>query len=214
MGDTIDYVNMSLALHYSRLDISRGDFERIEVLKEMNRVLKKGGRAILNLVYSVDFRKEEQFLENLGKMGFRIVDEYCGEVNVGEHYSSKIMTLEKIEDSEAIEGLVGGMNKQDLDGFKFEKIKSGKGLKDSRKIITEFVMNGKTYKIDFNKSDAEIFNEEKSIEEEGRKMMENCSIEEISKEEIVKRGFVRFYGGKRFLLFKKLQSGNGAVVIR
>lgn len=211
---SIDYVNMSLALHYSRLNLRDGDYERIEVIKEMNRVLKIGGRGVLNLVYSVDLKNEEQFRSNLNRMGFSVIEEYSGEITNGENYNSRVFVLEKNKDSDDVDELVSDLGKEKLSGYAFEKNKKGKRLKDSRKIITSFKLNDKVFDINFNQVDLEILKEEKEIEEEGQSLIGEAKIEDIKEEDLVKRNFVRFYNGSRYILFKKLRSGNGAVVIR
>src|SRR3989344_1908191 len=44
---SVDYANLSLALHYTRLVPSRNEYERLKVLVEMNRVLKEGGTGVI-----------------------------------------------------------------------------------------------------------------------------------------------------------------------
>ncbi len=211
---TMDYVTMSLSWHYTNFVPSKERYERIEVLKEMNRVLKEGGRGVLNLIYSFDFKNEEQFAAVADSLGFRIVSEYSGEVEAGSQYASRVITLEKVRDCEGtIDDTIEQIGPDNLNGVKFTK--NDKRLRDSRKILTEFEIGGKVLHVDFNKKDKEVFEEEAAITALGERLRDqNKNIRSIPRDQIIENGFVRISTGKRYILFKKLEKGRGVVIIK
>ena len=61
-GETFDYVNFSLAFHEtSRVSARREEYDRVQTLAEISRVLKKGGRAVINMIYSKDIADKKEF---------------------------------------------------------------------------------------------------------------------------------------------------------
>jgi len=184
------------------------------VLTEANRVLKPGGRVILNNIYSLRLRNEAMFEDIMELIGFRVIKEYTGEVDTGKDYRSQLVTLEKRHDIDTdIQTIMDTIGKENFDGLRFSKIKSS--LKDSRKIIRQFILNGQEIPIKFNPEDQAVLEEEESILAEGNETkVQFGSIESIPREEIVNRGFIRIRPAKNYLLFKKLEKGNGVVTVR
>src|SRR5258708_10803152 len=136
-NESFDYANLSLALHYTKFIPSQQEYERLQVLQEMNRVLKTGGKAVINLMYNLDLKDPQKFHNVAEALGFRVVEEYSGEVVVGQQYKSRIVTLEKqrnIDDS--LETIAENIGKENYDGLKTQK--TDKSIKDSRKIIRGF----------------------------------------------------------------------------
>lgn len=231
-NDSLDFVNLSLALHYAKFLPSRGEFERLAVFAEMNRVLKVGGKAVINLMYSLDIKDMEKFNEVISILGFKMVQEYSGEVAVEQRYKSRLITLEKereIKEWNSPEGdledslgkIAEAIGKDRFDGLKFREQKER--IKDSKRIIKEFYVNGTKFPVNFNPEDQLVLKEEEEILREGTRLKnEFNSIAEIPAEEIIKNGFVRFCVSRRanshstrnYVLFKRLRSGNGAVVIK
>ncbi len=211
---SVDYANFALALHYTQFIPSRNNYERLEALLELNRVLKVGGKAVLNMIYSIDFKDENKLRNSLEKIGLVIKDEYSGEVQVGQNYKSKVFTLEKTEHRNgSLEEVAGLIGKNDLDGLKF--INNNSGVKDTRKIIEGFELGGKRFKIDFNKDDMEVLAEEQEITRQGEGLKARYgSIQEISKEDIINNDFTRILIKDKYILFKKLKLGRGVVVIK
>ena len=65
-GETFDYVNFSLAFHEtSRVSARREEYDRVQTLAEISRVLKKGGRAVINMIYSKDIADKKEFKNSL-----------------------------------------------------------------------------------------------------------------------------------------------------
>lgn len=212
---SFDYVNLALGLHYTRLLPSKEIYERLEVLTELNRVLKKGGKAVLSFIYSLDVKNERQFEEIVEAFGFHVVPEYTGETTSGENYKTKIVTLEKKSDIvDSIEEIVDILLEGDLDGVKFAK--SDRRLKDSRRTINHFDLNGKRIDIRFNDMDFKAYKEERELTDlaEQMKIRAGGEIKYIPTEEIIRNGFTRFYNGKRYILYKKLSVAPGSVVLR
>ncbi|MEK7088656.1 MAG: SNF2-related protein, partial [Patescibacteria group bacterium] len=211
---TFEYANLSLALHYSRFIPSRGEYERLAVLSEMNRVMKKGGRAVINLIYSLQLKDQEKFKAIAGKVGFSVIDNYTGEISSGFNYKSHCIVLEKVDNIDNNPtNLVEQIGKENLDGLKLQW--SGiSSLKNSKHIINEFVMNNQKIPITFNKEDQKIFDEEKSIIKEGEKLIEEYgSIKAIPKNKII-GGFLKIFYGGRYRLLKKSEIIDDFVNIR
>jgi len=212
---SVDYAAMTLAWHYTSFVPSQGKIERVEALKELHTVLKPGGRAILNLMYSLDIRKPEQLKPALERMGFSVVEEYSGDIAETNRYASKIITVEKVrENEETSEEIVNALIAADLvDGLKFRQNK--KGLRNSRGMLTSFVLNGQKREVLLNEADQAIHEEEQDILERGEILKElYTEIRDIPPEEIVREGFSRVFNGKRYVLFSKLAKGPGVVVIK
>jgi hypothetical protein len=181
----------------------------------MNRVLKPGGRAVINLVYNLEFRDFERFKETVAELGFRVDDAYSGEVEAGDRYRSQLVVLEKVADVEKTtpEELSDKIGKVKRDGLKFGKTK--KKLKDSRLIVTEFNIGEHQMRINFNEDDKEVYEEEQSLLVQGGVLKDRYgSIEEIPAQEIIDNNFVRIRVGQKYLLFKKLIKGSGVVIVR
>ena len=214
-ADSVDYAAMTLAWHYTNFVPGQGKIERVQVLKEIHGVLKPGGRAILNLMYSLDIRKPENLKPALERMGFKVVDEYSGEISERDKYASKIVTIEKVrENTETPEQITAGLVEADLvDGLKFRQ--NDRGLRNSRGILTSFVLNGKKREIPLNEHDKAIYEEERALLDRGEKLKDRYDdIQGIPREEVVRGGFSRVFNGKRYVLFSKLSKGPGVVVIK
>ncbi len=214
--ESFDYVNMSLALHYTSFVPSREKLERLKVLMEINRVTKIGGRVVLNGIYSLDFKDFEQTKLAFEELGFFIVDEYSGDANCGNSYSSKVITLEKVWGTApgvSVEEMSEQLGKDKREGLKFKK--TDKSLKDSRRVITDVVLKDELLKIDLNKSDGDILIEEQIIIAEGEGLRKKYKeVSAIPVDELISNGFVRILAGKKYILFKKLQSGMGVVIVK
>lgn len=229
--NSMDFVNLSLALHYSRFVPSRGEYERLAVLAEMNRTLKMGGKAVVNLLYNLDIKDLDKFNEIVYVLGFRIMNRYSGEVTVGERFRSRVITLEKVGEvdwlneeetwKESLGKLAELIGKDLFDGLKLPEQR--RKLKDSKRIIKDFVINGETFDVGFNSLDYQVLEEEEEILEEAESLKKQYySIEEIPADEIISHGFVRFcisrkvnsHSLRKYVLFKKLRKGEGAIVVR
>lgn len=211
---SIDYANFALALHYTQLIPSRNNYERLEALLELNKVLKVGGKAVINMIYSIDFKDENKFQTILEDVGFKIIDEYTGTVNKGRNYKSKVFTLEKLDHYSGSSGnAVEDIGRDNLEGLKFLDNKSS--LKDSRKIIDEFELNGNPLKIELNEADHEVLEEEQEILQAGEELKARFGgIDRINKDDVIVNGFTRILIRDKYILFKKLKKGTGVVVIK
>lgn len=214
-ADSVDYAAMTLAWHYTNFVPSQGKIERVQALKELHTVLKPGGRAILNLMYSLDIRKPEQLKPALERMGFVVVEEYSGDIAEADRYASKIVTIEKIrENKEVPQEIVDALVAADLvDGLKFRQNK--RGLRNSRGVLTSFVLNGKKHEIPLNEDDKAVHEEERILLDRGEQLKDQYEeIRLIPPQEVTRSGFSRVFNGKRYVLFSKLKTGPGVVVIK
>lgn len=215
--NSFDYANLSLALHYTRFLPGKGDYERLEVLREMNRILKIGGTAVINLMFNLEFRDMEKFEEIAQVLGFQMLGEYSGQIIVEDRYQSRLVTLEKTEDAKSLEEILknftDGSKDETLKGLKFQKTDTK--LKDSRRIIKEFEIKGRNLKVNFNRMDKKVLEEEEQIISEGEALKRQYrDIGKIPREKVLEGKFVRILIGKQYRLFKKLKKGNGVVVIK
>ncbi|QQG44654.1 MAG: methyltransferase domain-containing protein [Candidatus Roizmanbacteria bacterium] len=211
---SIDYANLSLALHYSRFVPSKGEYERLKVLAEMNRVLKIGGKTVLNLMYNADLKSFEKFKTIVEALGFKIDEEYTDNVIVGTQYQSRIITLEKIQDIDPdINVVISNIDKEAYDGLKMPK--GSCGLKNPRKIVRAFVVNGVNHPVKFNDSDQAVLEEETTIMTEGEQLRNMYGgVKYIPRDDIIQNGYARVLIANKYVLFKKLQNNNGVVIIR
>lgn len=212
---TIDYANLSLALHYTKFSIREGNYERIEVFKELNRVLVNEGVAVINLMHNLDLKDREAFGVAIEKVGFKVLEEHSGEVSSANNFRSRVLALQKVSNCpQDTASLVQSIGSQLLNGFKLKK--TSVKLKDSRKIATTFILNGKR-KIEtrLNLNDKKVLDEEQAtLHQMSQLKRQYGSIQDIPKEEVYRSGLARIFTGKTYVLFKRLNSADGAVIGR
>lgn len=226
--NSIDFANLALAIHYTKLVPTQEIFERIEAFAEASRVLKVGGTLILNNIYSWSFRDQEKFKRLSEALGFKVREEYVGKAQSELNYQSNILVLEKVEHvtPEHSEGtkyfdklgeFILNLSNEEVNAAKplpKAQIPTVR-LRDTRRIIGQFTLNDSVYPIVFNPEDQHVLQEEQSVVSQAEELKSRYgSIEDIPREEIITNNFVRFYNGRRFVLFKKLTQDNGAVVVR
>jgi SWI/SNF-related matrix-associated actin-dependent regulator 1 of chromatin subfamily A len=211
---SVDYANISLALHYSEFKPRRREYQQLEILSEMNRVLKVGGRGTINLLYSQQFKDTDMFKKVVEGTGFRLVPEYTGIASAPPYFQSYCVVLEKVADAEVdIDKLVAQIGKENLDGFKLKD--TSVSLKNSRRTVSEFSINDQNVPVSFNTEDRGLLQEERSILNEGESLQKRYgSIREIPKEEIINRNFLKIYNGKNYRLLKKSEKIGGFVDVR
>jgi ubiquinone/menaquinone biosynthesis C-methylase UbiE len=211
---SVDYVNLSLGLHYTSFVPSKGRYERLGVFTELNRVLKTGGRGVIDMIYSLEFATDADFEAAMSKLGFRVVQEYTGVVEDEGRFRSQVITLEKNKTCEASpRELASEIGPQGIKAIKFKKTKAS--LRDSRKIATTMTLGQSALNVSFNTADKEALLEEQEVlgEMDGLKKQFG-RINQIPRDEIISRGLSRIFNGRRYVLFKRLQKGSGAVVVR
>ncbi|MDO8591529.1 MAG: SNF2-related protein [bacterium] len=212
---TIDYANLSLALHYTKFSIREGNYERIEVFKELNRVLVNEGVAVINLMHNLDLKNEETFAKAIERVGFKVVESHSGEVSSANNFRTRLITLQKVSNCPThMPTLVQSIGGQLLQGFKFDK--TDVKLRDSRKIVTSFILSEKKkLKARFNQTDQRVLEEEQATIKSMKQLKSLYgSVENIPKEKVIRRGLARAFTGKTYVLFKSLDSGDGAVITR
>ncbi len=212
---SIDYANMSLVLHYSKWVPSRGEYERLAWFQELNRVLKTGGRVVIPMIYSMDLRDDKAFTRVLSNMGFQLVEQFSGPVEAGEHYKGRVLTLEKVEDCpQDLAELVTTLGETVVQDLRL--VAKDVSVRDPRKIVDFYnIKDQQLLQTEFNTTDQAVHTEEETILREMRNLRDRYQrIEDIPVEAIVQRGYSRIYNGKGYVLFKRLTTGDGAVVFR
>ena len=214
--ESFEFASMSMSFHYTNFAPAQGKWERLQVLTEMNRVLKPEGKVVLNMMYSVEFKNFEKFKEVVSKLGFKVVEEHSGTARSGEAYTSQVITLEKVRSLDsniAIEQLAQELTKAERDGLKFTKT-DGR-VKNSRRIVSGFELNGIDHKVMFNSEDELVRQEEKELLEQGEDLKKRFGkIEGIPASMIIENKFVRIRIGEKYVLFKKLEKGSGVVIVK
>ncbi|MFA5994359.1 MAG: helicase-related protein, partial [Parcubacteria group bacterium] len=213
---SMDFVTFNLAIQESSIAITKKDYEGVKIFYELNHVLKIGGRASIIFDYSLDYKNKAGFFENLQKFGFAVVEEESGELSAGKNYQAKTLTLKKEKELTVdFDELVADMGAEKIKWFKFGENKvSQSSLRDTRKIISGFKLNGREYEIDLNEGDRAVLAEEQEIITQAEQLKAGRRIEEIPKAAIIQNGFCRYWNGSHYVLFKKLKTDNGAVIIK
>ncbi len=211
----VDFANLSMALHYTSYLPSKQNFERVQLLQELNRVLKNGGQGVVLNIYSWGLRNPDTFNAAVEKMGFKIVEDYTGRAQAGHNFDAGLITLEKTADcTQNTKELMETFGTEGRNAFK--SARRNVSLRDSRKFVTEFVINGtRQIKSVFNSKDQEIYDEEQALlsEMDGVKA-DFGGINQIPVEVLRERGLTRFFTGKNYVLFKRLTSSAGVVITR
>lgn len=211
---SVDYVNCAMAFQDSSFAPSRGMFERVNVLREMNRVLKVGGRAVISMIYSMRMADMEKFKVCAAEIGFKIVDDFSGLATHGENFESQVITLEKFADCEKKpEQVVESVGAENIVGLKFAQAENKK-LKKPRKVMRGFYMNNKLRMIDLNDADLSVVREEEEAERHVQSLCKQYgSVKNIPADEVVKNKYVRVFVYGKYHLFKRLTSAPGVLVL-
>jgi ubiquinone/menaquinone biosynthesis C-methylase UbiE len=99
--ESVDYLNLSFALHYTAYNPSQEEWERLEVFREMARVLKVGGVATINLVHSRPLKHRGAFEQVMGELGLKVRRDWSGQVSSSgprgrDSFISELVVLEKV----------------------------------------------------------------------------------------------------------------------
>lgn len=210
---SVDYVNLSLALHYTKFVPSKNNYERLKVLQEVNRVLVTGGRATISMIYSLSLDDTQAFQDAIGKLGLKVVQAYSGDASAGKNFQSQVITLEKVADcSRDTQKLAKSIGLKGLHAFKFKQ--TARSLRNSLKIIQAFSLGDRMLNVELNSDDRAVLAEEERVMNEMENLKQTYgSIEDIPKTDIYQHGLARVFNGKRYVLFKRLTTDKGAVAI-
>jgi ubiquinone/menaquinone biosynthesis C-methylase UbiE len=212
---SVDYVNLSLGLHYTSYSPRRGNYERIKVLQEVNRVLPVGGQGVVSMIYSMDLPEDSDFRDAMNKLGFMVVSSYSGEVTHGKNFRTQLITLKKVRDCDLdTRTIVSELGTQGLQSLKMKKTKVS--LSNARGVLTSFPVSDATViNAVLNDSDQAVLNEEGAVTQEMETLKQQYgTIENIPREIVQRSGLSRIFNGKRYVLFRRLQSDASAVVIK
>ena len=138
-----DLINMSLALHYTSLAITEKNYERVDVLNEINRVLKVGGCAIVSFPYgSIKPEQFENLKEEIRNFGFDVIAKYTGVIESsdgekGQKFRSYTLSLKKVGSPKDIKEI-------DLTKLRMSKVKESDNVERnlSGGYHTSFNLNG------------------------------------------------------------------------
>lgn len=125
---SVDIISSSLSFNETSRNSKKEDYERLEALIEIQRVLKKGGYAVISTIYSLEYKEKEKFKRILDILWFELCTEYSWNAvsyDKENNFHAKTLTLRKKEETtESLEDIVDLMTKQDLlDGLEMRKDK-------------------------------------------------------------------------------------------
>lgn len=211
---SFDYLNCAMAFQDSAFAPSKGKYERLDVLREMNRVLKPGGRAVISMIFSMEMKDMGKFKLFAEATGFHVVQDYSGQAEFDNQFASQIITLEKFADVEkSSEDIVKEVGAANVDGLKM--FKTNKSIKNDREILTGFLLDGKAKIINLNDSDRAVLREEKEVADLVKELKRTYgAIKDIPAQEIIDNGFVRILAGKQYFVFKRLVTAQGVVILK
>ncbi len=231
--NSLDYCNLAFAYHQtSPINYSRKNFERLQVLAEMNRALRPGGRAIISMLHNIEFPHPESFGKLMLEMGFKVVQDYSGTAYGGENYKTHMITLEKVADipeytnnekrfvprdiPKDIAELGKKYGRELLEGLEMKKVGSNKSrIKDQRRMIESVHIGGKEIDIIFNDRDKKLFEYEKQSIKDGEVLKEKYGgVAQIPLSDIKAIGFERKLETPGYFLLYKIIKDGGAVIIR
>lgn len=190
----------------------------VSELIQAARMMPIGGRLVLNMMYTIDFRADEKPLGRaLEKFGLRVVPEFTGEVASGETYKSRVLVFEKSQDvSEPPENIIKSLSPEELNGFRFlVKSKQEKRTRERRRlskrdrVIADFSLGERSISVVLNDADQKLRAEEQRIIDEVEEMKDQHSPQarrtrDIPKELLIEKGYGRWKDGE---LFKKVLDG-------
>ncbi len=217
---TADVVNMGLVLDSTKyLPSKRATdpeaLERLEIFKEINRVLKPGGRAVMTQIYSLDLADPDGFKTLVQKMGFKVVSATSGIVHSESDVRGRVITLEKLADCPTdTEELVKTIGSGALPGLKFARVDHRP--RNPKKIDKLWRIKGKQPIIPhFNDDDQRVATEEAEIlSTMTDHRLKYKKIVEIPPEVIVAGGLSRVKHNNNYVLFKRLTTAIGAVFLK
>ena len=200
-------------------------YETIQTFRELNRVLKMGGTAVITVPYSKEFEDEKKFRMLIDLLGFKCIDAYTGFAEDTERYfSARVYTLEKIKhlDSVPLSTFIlafardkKGRTRLERDNMAGLKLKPTdvKKLNDSRRMVDRVMIGATELPLEINQNDALVFEEEKKAYEDAKALVDRYgSIGAIPPYFIVKNGFGCMTRSKP-TLYRPIKNGRGLILI-
>jgi|GEM_PF-5007200 len=212
--ESYDFVNMALALHHEPLNPRKKIYDSAEVLMEIARVLKMGGRAVISEIYSLNFKNLGGMQELATALGLKMITEYTGDAVHGSEYCSRVVTFEKVAKTpEKTPHFFETLPRHVFDGLKMKPNNKHK-LRGQRKIVTKFTLGSKTIDIPLNTRDRMLVEEEDRILKRAAELKQQYgAYEAIDEDVLVAEGFGRMRPKKNYILFR-LSSSGGMIVAR
>lgn len=200
-------------------------YETMQTFRELNRVLKVGGIAVITVPYSKEFEDEGKFRMLVDLLGFRCVDAYTGLAeDVDRRFSARIYTLEKIKhlDNAPLSTFIlafardqKGRTRLERDNLAGLKLKPTdvKKLKDSRRMVDRVAIGSTEIELEVNERDALVFKEEKQAYADAQALIDQFgSIAAIPKYHVTKNDFGRLTR-KKPTLYRPIKNDVGFILI-
>lgn len=231
LTEIADEVTRKLHQHESIVELAQAietieeQYETMQTFRELNRVLKIGGVAVITIPYSKEFEDEDKFRILADLLGFRCVDAYTGLAeDVDRHFSARVYTLEKVKnlDNTSLSTLIlafardqKGRTRIERDNLAGLKLKQTdvKKLKDSRRMVDRVTIGSTDIQLEVNQRDELVFDEEKQAYADAQALIDQYgSIAAIPKYYVTKNGFGRLTR-KKPTLYRPIKNDNGFILI-
>ncbi len=206
---SFDYVNCSLGFHYTP-EATAAQTETLQLLREMNRLLKIGGRAVVSLNYNHELKDPELFRTIVTTLfGFDVVEPMTGTAENNGVFRAHVITLEKREDVSyaPMAAFVGLLFRPEFRGLQIKK--SPHRLVDGRWIMSDVEINGKKYPIELNAADAATHATEQHVLKEAHDLFTTHSgLRNIPEDDLSDKHFFRVKVRGRYVLLKQISNGD------
>lgn len=215
----------SIAELAQAIEVIEEQYETMQTFRELNRVLKISGVAVITVPYSKEFEDESKFRMLVDLLGFRCVDAYTGLAeDADRRFSARIYTLEKIRhlDNASLSTFIlafardkKGRTRLERDNFAGLKLKPTdiKKLKDSRRMVDQVAIGSTNLQLEVNQRDTLVFEEEKQAYTDAQALIDQYgSIAAIPKYYVTKNSFGRLTR-KRPTLYRPIKNDKGFILI-
>lgn len=226
---TFEFVTLLEAFHQTGYVPGKGNFERVEVLGEINRVLELGGKAYINILYSMGLKDKEGFARAISELGFKVVESQTGQYSSGKNFETTLIVLEKTKDLPAINLGVQEKPKARPDTATLIKTLKEKGLTEGLKLEvskkylgdTNVIMDtvempgGRKMKLNLTENDQRIKAIREKLQSDAEKLtIGHHRIESIPKDELERSHFKRCILGGKYVLYHKMPGDSGFFIYR
>ncbi|MEK7618172.1 MAG: SNF2-related protein [Patescibacteria group bacterium] len=212
---SVDVANLALALHYTSFRPSHKDFERVNALCELNRVLKPGGRAIVIFQHGAYLKDSKAFEDFLILAGFEIDPQFTGPASA-ENFEAQVYCLVKKENSdlETLTELISA-EKALANGLKLAVGGKRRSIRDTRRILTEVQLGEKELNLDLNEEDKIAMKEERTIINLADWLKSTYEdLKNIPTDVLRQHKFCRIKLHNRYVLYKNMEAVKGVVLIK
>lgn len=209
---TIDIISSSLSFNETARNPDAEEYNRLESIYELQRILKIGWYAILSTVYSLEYYDKEKLKQILALLWFEVCWAYTGNAEAYDEpvtFNVKTLTIRKKETiTQSLDELITIIEEKDLfDGLAMKKDKIH--LYNQQNILQKVRLWGTAFTLDLTADAQETLHMEawytKLIHEREKKYK---SLEKIPDELLRSYGFGKYSTGKSIVLVISLPNNS------